>query len=171
MTHIPTISLFSWPRTRGVAMNPVDHPHGGGNHQHIGKASTISRQAVPGQKVGLIAARRVRRPFFFLLIGSNLTCSYRRVSCAVPSKPRRFKLPSRLLDAITSELYVAFCRVQEKNTLYVYVLLLSHMSMKSQLCRTLFMSNRELTSPINGLYVSPRKRDMTSDIWPYQRIR
>ena len=50
---------FSWPRTRGVAMNPVDHPHGGGNHQHIGKASTIARSAVPGQKVGLIAARRV----------------------------------------------------------------------------------------------------------------
>ncbi|KAG8899115.1 60S ribosomal protein L2A [Tulasnella sp. 403] len=47
-----------WPKTRGVAMNPVDHPHGGGNHQHIGKASTVSRQAVPGQKVGLIAARR-----------------------------------------------------------------------------------------------------------------
>ena len=22
----------SWPITRGVAMNPVDHPHGGGNH-------------------------------------------------------------------------------------------------------------------------------------------
>lgn len=21
----------SWPRVRGVAMNPVDHPHGGGN--------------------------------------------------------------------------------------------------------------------------------------------
>jgi len=49
---------YSWPRTRGVAMNPVDHPHGGGNHQHIGKASTVSRHAVPGQKVGLIAARR-----------------------------------------------------------------------------------------------------------------
>ncbi|CDZ98675.1 60s ribosomal protein l2 l8 [Phaffia rhodozyma] len=48
----------SWPRTRGVAMNPVDHPHGGGNHQHIGKASTISRGAVAGQKAGLIAARR-----------------------------------------------------------------------------------------------------------------
>ena len=46
-------------------MNPVDHPHGGGNHQHIGKASTIARSAVPGQKVGLIAARRVRE--FFLL--------------------------------------------------------------------------------------------------------
>ena len=47
-----------WPRTRGVAMNPVEHPFGGGNHQHIGHASTAARTAVPGQKVGLIAARR-----------------------------------------------------------------------------------------------------------------
>jgi len=31
---------------------------GGGNHQHIGKASTIARNAVSGQKAGLIAARR-----------------------------------------------------------------------------------------------------------------
>lgn len=48
----------SWPKNRGVAMNPVDHPHGGGNHQHIGAPSTIGRRAVAGQKVGLIAARR-----------------------------------------------------------------------------------------------------------------
>lgn len=48
----------SWPRVRGVCMNPVDHPHGGGNHQHLGRASTVSRYAPPGQKVGLIAARR-----------------------------------------------------------------------------------------------------------------
>jgi len=47
-----------WPKTRGVAMNPVDHPHGGGNHQHIGHASTVSRESSAGQKVGLIAARR-----------------------------------------------------------------------------------------------------------------
>jgi len=47
-----------WPVVRGVAMNPVEHPHGGGNHQHIGHPSTVSRYAVPGQKVGLIAARR-----------------------------------------------------------------------------------------------------------------
>ncbi len=47
-----------WPVVRGVAMNPVDHPHGGGNHQHIGHPSTISKHAPPGQKVGLIAARR-----------------------------------------------------------------------------------------------------------------
>merc|ERR1712139_350732 len=47
-----------WPRVRGVAMNPVDHPHGGGNHQHIGHSATVSRGCPPGQKVGLIAARR-----------------------------------------------------------------------------------------------------------------
>jgi large subunit ribosomal protein L2 len=46
------------PRVRGVAMNPVDHPHGGGNHQHVGHATTVSRYAPPGQKVGLVAARR-----------------------------------------------------------------------------------------------------------------
>jgi len=50
-----------WPRVRGVAMNPVEHPHGGGNHQHIGHASTVRRNAPPGQKVGLIAARRTGR--------------------------------------------------------------------------------------------------------------
>jgi large subunit ribosomal protein L8e len=47
-----------WPKVRGVAMNPVDHPHGGGNHQHIGHPSTVRRDAPHGQKVGLIAARR-----------------------------------------------------------------------------------------------------------------
>jgi large subunit ribosomal protein L8e len=40
-----------WPRVRGVAMNPVEHPHGGGNHQHIGKASTVSRFKSAGRKV------------------------------------------------------------------------------------------------------------------------
>jgi len=56
--HKFAVKRNSWPKTRGVAMNPVDHPHGGGNHQHIGKASTISREAAQGQKAGLIAARR-----------------------------------------------------------------------------------------------------------------
>lgn len=50
-----------WPKVRGVAMNPVEHPHGGGNHQHIGHASTVRRDAPPGQKVGLIAAKRTGR--------------------------------------------------------------------------------------------------------------
>ena len=39
-------------------MNPVEHPHGGGNHQHVGHPTTMARNAPPGQKVGLIAARR-----------------------------------------------------------------------------------------------------------------
>jgi large subunit ribosomal protein L8e len=51
-----------WPKTRGVAMNPVDHPHGGGNHQHIGHASTVSRYAPAGQKVNIFTS------FFFSLI-------------------------------------------------------------------------------------------------------
>eukprot|EP00911_Craspedida_sp_UC1_P000390 UC1_evm4s297 len=50
-----------WPRVRGVAMNPVEHPHGGGNHQHIGHPSTVRRDSSAGRKVGLIAARRTGR--------------------------------------------------------------------------------------------------------------
>jgi len=51
----------SWPRVRGVAMNPVEHPHGGGNKQHIGHPSTVARGTPAGAKVGLIAARRTGR--------------------------------------------------------------------------------------------------------------
>ena len=47
-----------YPIVRGVAMNPVDHPHGGGSHQHVGKPSCVSRGAPPGRKVGNIAAKR-----------------------------------------------------------------------------------------------------------------
>jgi len=50
-----------WPKVRGVAMNPVEHPHGGGNHQHVGHATTVKRDSPPGKKVGLIAARRTGR--------------------------------------------------------------------------------------------------------------
>jgi len=51
-----------YPRVRGVAMAPVHHPFGGGAHQHISKkSSTVSRNAPPGRKVGLIAARRTGR--------------------------------------------------------------------------------------------------------------
>lgn len=42
-------------------LQPVEHPHGGGNHQHIGKASTVRRDTSAGRKVGLIAARRTGR--------------------------------------------------------------------------------------------------------------
>jgi large subunit ribosomal protein L2 len=50
-----------WPRVRGVAMNPVDHPFGGGSHQHTGKPKTVSRHAPPGRKVGSFGARRTGR--------------------------------------------------------------------------------------------------------------
>ncbi len=49
---------IKWPRVRGVAMNAVDHPFGGGNKQHPGKPMTVSKDAPPGRKVGQIAARR-----------------------------------------------------------------------------------------------------------------
>ena len=47
-----------WPIVTAIAMNPCDHPHGGGGHQHLGVPSTVFRHTVPGLKVGLIAARR-----------------------------------------------------------------------------------------------------------------
>lgn len=50
-----------WPRVRGVAMNAVDHPHGGGSHQSESKPTTVSRTAPPGRKVGHIAAKRTGR--------------------------------------------------------------------------------------------------------------
>jgi len=56
--HKFRVKRNSWPKVRGTAMNPVEHPHGGGNHQHVGHPTTVSRGSVPGQKVGLIAARR-----------------------------------------------------------------------------------------------------------------
>ncbi|MGC8982606.1 MAG: 50S ribosomal protein L2 [Desulfurococcaceae archaeon] len=48
-----------WPRVRGLAMNPVSHPHGGG--RHVGRPTTVARTAPPGRKVGHIAARRTGR--------------------------------------------------------------------------------------------------------------
>jgi large subunit ribosomal protein L2 len=48
----------SFPVVRGAAMNAASHPHGGGAHQGPGKPTTVSRNAPPGRKVGLIAARR-----------------------------------------------------------------------------------------------------------------
>jgi large subunit ribosomal protein L2 len=46
-----------YPHVRGVAMNVVDHPFGG-RGKHAGRPKTVSKNAPPGQKVGLIAARR-----------------------------------------------------------------------------------------------------------------
>ena len=50
-----------FPVVSGVAKNPVDHPHGGGAHHHVGKSKTPGRNAPPGRKVGSIAAKRTGR--------------------------------------------------------------------------------------------------------------
>jgi len=50
-----------YPTVSGVAMNPVDHPHGGGNHQAVHGPNSVSRNAPPGKKVGNIAPRRTGR--------------------------------------------------------------------------------------------------------------
>jgi large subunit ribosomal protein L2 len=50
-----------WPNVRGVAMNAVDHPFGGGGRQHPGKPKSISRNAPPGRKVGDISSRKTGR--------------------------------------------------------------------------------------------------------------
>lgn len=49
-----------YPRVRGVAMNPVDHPFGGSQH-HVGHSKSTSRHAPAGRKVGAIASTRTGR--------------------------------------------------------------------------------------------------------------
>jgi large subunit ribosomal protein L2 len=46
-----------YPVAHGVKMTAASHPHGGGRHRRPGKSTTVPRNAPPGQKVGLIAAR------------------------------------------------------------------------------------------------------------------
>ena len=43
---------------KGIAMNAVDHPHGGGGHPHVGGPNCQKRTASPGQKVGFIAKKK-----------------------------------------------------------------------------------------------------------------
>ena len=55
--HKMKTSATRWPRVRGVAMNVIDHPFGGGGHQHPGKPKTVARGTPAGKKVGHVAAR------------------------------------------------------------------------------------------------------------------
>jgi large subunit ribosomal protein L2 len=50
-----------YPKVSGVAMSPVNHPHGGGSHQHVGKPSTVGRNTPPGRKVGRLSPKRKKR--------------------------------------------------------------------------------------------------------------
>jgi large subunit ribosomal protein L2 len=59
--HMWKSTAKHWPKVRGVAKNPVDHPHGGGSHQHVGRPSTVAYTAPPGAKVGRLSPRPKRR--------------------------------------------------------------------------------------------------------------
>jgi len=48
-------------KVRGVAMNPVNHPFGGGSHQHVGRPSTVSSGTWPGAKVGRFSRQKGRK--------------------------------------------------------------------------------------------------------------
>ncbi|MCK4717397.1 MAG: 50S ribosomal protein L2, partial [Thermoplasmata archaeon] len=48
-------------RVKGVAMSPVNHPHGGGGHPHVGVPSTVSVHAPPGRKVGRLSPKRGKK--------------------------------------------------------------------------------------------------------------
>lgn len=50
-----------WPKVSGAAQNAVDHPFGNARTSRKSKAKPISRDAPPGRKVGMIAARRTGR--------------------------------------------------------------------------------------------------------------
>jgi large subunit ribosomal protein L2 len=59
--HAYQSKSMSHIHVRGSAMNPVNHPFGGGGHQGPGRSTTVSRHAPPGKKVGLIGAKRSGR--------------------------------------------------------------------------------------------------------------
>ena len=48
-------------KVRGVAMNPVNHPFGGGSHQHVGRPSSVSSGTWPGAKVGRFGPRKKKK--------------------------------------------------------------------------------------------------------------
>jgi len=60
-SHKMKNTASNWPRVRGVAMNVIDHPFGGGGHQHPGRPKTIARGTSPGRTVGHVAARQTGR--------------------------------------------------------------------------------------------------------------
>lgn len=102
----------SWPKVRGVAMNPVEHPHGGGNHQHIGHASTVKRDSPPGKKarcrcrhaclLGRSPARAVVMVFFAMRVHSRQRGDAGRSHRSTPHRP-----PARCFQAQEGRLELA----------------------------------------------------------------
>ncbi len=56
--HIMKAKHKVYPIVRGVAMNAVDHPHGGSRTSHKGRPTIAPANAPPGRKVGKLRPRR-----------------------------------------------------------------------------------------------------------------
>jgi large subunit ribosomal protein L2 len=59
--HYMKTKPTKWPRVTASSMNACSHPFGGGRKRTAGTSTTTSRNAPPGRKVGLIAARQSGR--------------------------------------------------------------------------------------------------------------
>lgn len=59
--HVYRSKPKRFPIVKGVSMNPVNHPHGGGGHPHVGRPSTVSKHAPPGKKVGRLSSRKRKK--------------------------------------------------------------------------------------------------------------
>lgn len=59
--HAAMAKSWRYPQVRGVAMNPVDHPYGGGAHQHKGKPGSVKHGSPHGRNVGSISPKREGR--------------------------------------------------------------------------------------------------------------
>lgn len=61
MMHKMRATNKLYPRSSAASVNAVDHPFGNKHSSRKSKARPISRNAPPGRKVGMIAARRTGR--------------------------------------------------------------------------------------------------------------
>jgi ribosomal protein L2 len=86
--HAMRAKRNSWPRTRGVAMNPVDHPHGGGNHQRefCANKSFITKTDMK-TSVTLAPLRAIPAPVRRLV--SSPLAALVRSAAPVPSRTRK----------------------------------------------------------------------------------
>ncbi|WP_457557172.1 50S ribosomal protein L2 [Candidatus Harpocratesius sp.] len=59
--HLMKTKASNWPVITSSGMNACSHPFGGGRKKTSGRPTTTSRNAPPGRKVGMIAARQSGR--------------------------------------------------------------------------------------------------------------
>ncbi|ETO32104.1 hypothetical protein RFI_05012 [Reticulomyxa filosa] len=131
-----------WPKVRGVAMNPVEHPHGGGNHQHVGKPTTVSRKTTAGRKVGLIAARRTGRKletvtkklifgavsgFFFFFFKQVEFINENRVN-----SPNKLKLNYKIFQTQISRFIIVHLCAAIEFSLNIYLLITPFLFMRTE---------------------------------------